>query len=288
MTGQCGEASPPAEPPWDYPDLFMVERARLRELLAGLGPADWDRPSPCPGWTVLGLCSHLVGDDLGFLARHRDGHYGTPGPDDASESEFIAWLDNLQDEWVRAARRLSPRIVADLLEWAGPQVAEAMRGEDPRARTADVSWAGTGPVPAWLNHVRELSEYWIHRQQLLQAVGRPSDLRADLAGPVLDGLRWAYPFRLAEAVAQPGDSVTISIVGPVTVTWHLVATPAGWAYRDAPGTRIVASLDVTTEQAWRLLTNNLPAAERFGITASGDETVLGILLRTRAIIGTSK
>jgi uncharacterized protein (TIGR03083 family) len=288
MTGQRGETSPPAEPPWDYPGLFMVERVRLSELLAGLGPADWDRPSPCPGWTVLGLCSHLVGDDLGFLARHRDGHYGTPGPDDAGESEFIAWLDNLQDEWVRAARRLSPRIVADLLEWAGPQVAEAMRGEDPRARTADVSWAGTGPVPAWLNHVRELCEYWIHRQQLLQAVGRPSDLRADLAGPVLDGLRWAYPFGLAQAAAQPGDSVTISVVGPVTVTWHLIATAAGWEYCDAPGTRVVASMDVTTEQAWRLLTNNLPAAERSRITASGDQAVLGILFRTRAILGTPK
>ena len=133
--------------------------------------------------------------------------------------------------------------MADLLEWAGPQVAETMRGEDPRARTADVSWAGTGPVPAWLNHARELSEYWIHRQQLLQAAGRPSDLRADLAGPVLDGLRWAYPFRLGQAAAQPGDSVTISVTGPVTVTWHLVATPAGWEYRDAPGTRVVATLE---------------------------------------------
>jgi uncharacterized protein (TIGR03083 family) len=288
MTAERGESVPPAEPPWDYPSLLVLERARLSELLAGLGPADWDRPSPCPGWTVLGLCSHLVGDDLGFLARHRDGHYGTPGPDGASESEFIAWLDNLQDEWVRAAHRLSPRIVADLLEWSGPQVADALRGEDPRARTADVSWAGTGPVPAWLNQARELSEYWIHRQQVLQAVGRPSDLRADLAGPVLDALRCAYPFRLRQAPAEPGDTITISIDGPVTLTWCLVAAPAGWEYRDGPGPRVVASLDMTTEQAWRLLTNNLPAAERSGIAASGDKTVLGILLRTRAIIGTPK
>ena len=72
------------------------------------------------------------------------------------------------------------------------------------------------------------------------------------------------------------------------MTWHLVATPAGWAYRDAPGTRVAASLDMTTEQAWRLLTNNLPAADRSSIAASGDEAVLGILLRTRAIIGTPK
>jgi uncharacterized protein (TIGR03083 family) len=291
MAGQqaeSGPSGPPAEPPSDFAGLFLLERARLSELLASLGPADWDRPSPCPGWTVLGLCSHLLGDDLGFVSRHRDGHFGTPGPDGASESEFVTWLDGLQNEWVHAARRLSPRIVADLLEWAGPQVTETMRGEDPRARTADVSWAGAAPVPAWLNHARELSEYWIHRQQLLQAVGRPSDLRVDLAGPVLDGLRWAYPFRLGQAPAQPGDSVTIAVAGPVTVTWHLVATPAGWEYRDVPGTRTVANLEMTTEQAWRLLTNNLPSADRSSVKASGDETLLGILLRTRAIIGTPK
>jgi hypothetical protein len=45
---------------------------------------------------------------------------------------------------------------------------------------------------------------------------------------------------------------------------------------------------MTTEQAWRLLTNNLPAAGRARMTASGDDTILGILDQTRAIIGTPK
>jgi uncharacterized protein (TIGR03083 family) len=288
MAAHRGGTGVPAEPPCDAARLFVAERARLSELLTTLDRADWDRPSPCPGWSVLGLCCHLASDDLGFLSRHRDGYLGTPGPERAGEAEFIAWLDDLQAEWVRAARRLSPRVVVGLLDWAGPQIAETMRGEDPRALTASVSWAGTGPVPAWLDQVRELSEYWIHRQQLLQALGRPSDLRADLAGPVLDGLRWAYPFRLGQVRAEPGDTVTISISGPVAVTWQLVATPAGWDYREEPGPQVVASLDMTTEQAWRLLTNNLPAAERGGLTAAGDETLIGLLYQARAVIGTPK
>jgi uncharacterized protein (TIGR03083 family) len=273
-------------PPDEITPLFLTERARLSELLAGLAPADWRRPTPCPGWTVLDLCAHLAGDDLSFLARHRDGHYGTPGPEHASEEEFVRWLDGLQAGWVAAARKLSPRLVLDLLAWSGPQVAETLRGEDPRARTASVSWAGTGPVPTWLDQVRELSEYWIHRQQLLQALDRPSDLRDDLAGPVLDGLRWAYPFRLGQAArSEPGDTVTVSVSGPVARTWFLVAGPSGWEFRDERGRRGVAALSLTTEQAWRLLSNNLPAAERSRITAAGDAAVLDILYRTRAIIG---
>ena len=224
------DSAPPAAPPHDYAALFGAERARLNDLLAGLRRADWQRPSPCPGWSILGLCGHLLGDDFGLLARHRDHHYGTPPPAGATESEFVAWLDEMQAEWVGAARRLSPRLITDLLQWTGPQIAGTFRREDPRARTASVSWR-SGPVPAWLDQARELSEYWIHRQQLLQGLGRPSDLRADLAGPVLDGLRWAYPCRLAQAPPRPGDTVTIAVTGPVTVTWHLVAAGHWMALR---------------------------------------------------------
>jgi hypothetical protein len=163
-----------------------------------------------------------------------------------------------------------------------------LRRQDPRARTAQVSWAGTSPVPAWLDQAREVSEQWIHRQQLLQALGRPNDLRPDLAGPVLDGLRWACPYRLKQCSAGPGDTVTVAISGPVARTWQLVATAAGWEYHDEPGARVVARLSLTTEQAWRLLTSNLPAAGRSRLTASGDNAVTGILLGTRVIIGSPK
>jgi uncharacterized protein (TIGR03083 family) len=277
----------PAEAPWDYAGLFAIERDRLGELLDGLGSRDWDRPSPCPGWSVLGLCCHLLGDDLGLLARRRDHHEGTSPPGGVTEAGFVAWLDGLQADWVRAARRLSPRLVTGLLQWTRPQIADLFRQQDPASRTASVSWAGAGPVPVWLEQARELSEYWIHRQQLRQALGQPSDLRSDLAGPVLDGLRWAYPYRLGQAPCQPGDSVTIRVTGQVSRTWYLVATgPAGWAYRAAPGPRAAASLTMTTEQAWRLLTNNLPAAQARQLALAGDDAVTAILVHTRAIIGT--
>jgi uncharacterized protein (TIGR03083 family) len=263
-----------------------VERARLSELLGTLEPGDWPRPSPCPGWTVLGLCCHLLGDDLGLLSRQRDGYHGTPSPAGLGEAGFVAWLDDLQAEWVRAARRISPQLVTELLDWTGPRVVGMLQRQDPQARTAQVSWAGTSPVPVWLDQVRELSEQWIHRQQLLQALGRPSDLRPDLAGPVLDGLRWAYPYRLEQCSAEPGDTVTIAVSGPVARTWHLVASAAGWQYHDEPGARPAARLSLTTEQAWRLLTNNLPAAER--LTTAGDHAIIGVLLSTRAIIGAPK
>jgi hypothetical protein len=88
---------------------------------------------------VLGLCCHLVGDDLSLLSRHRDDYLGTRPPEGAGEDDLVTWLDELQDEWVSAARRLSPRLVTDLLGWTGPQLVETFRRQDPRARTAVVS-----------------------------------------------------------------------------------------------------------------------------------------------------
>jgi hypothetical protein len=132
----------------------------------------------------VGMCSDspaTCSGDLSLLAGHRDDHHGTVAPEGLSDEEYISWLDELQIEWVQAARRLSPRLVIELLDWAGPKLVEVVGLEDESALSAHVSWASTGPVPAWLDHARELSERWIHRQQILQAIGRPTDLRPDVA-----------------------------------------------------------------------------------------------------------
>jgi uncharacterized protein (TIGR03083 family) len=69
--------------------LFEIERARLLDLVHELKPEVWQRPSPCPSWSVHGLVTHLLGDDLGLLSRRRDEYLGTPSPDCQSEAEFI-------------------------------------------------------------------------------------------------------------------------------------------------------------------------------------------------------
>jgi len=126
--------------------------------------------------------------------------------------------------------RLGPQLVVGLLAWSGPLVVAALRDQNPIAIIASVSWAGADPVPVWLDQRRELSELRIHRQQLLQALGRPSDLRPDVAGPVFDGLRWAYPYRLASEPGVDGDFVTITVTGEVPRIWHLAVDCGKWVF----------------------------------------------------------
>ncbi len=274
----------PTDPPCDFAQLVRLERARLLDMLRPLEVEDWRRATPCPGWDVLGLVNHLVGGDLSVIARQRDHHHGTPAPDGIDEATFIDWLDNLQLEWVRAARRISPRLAVELIDWLGDQVADTFAADDPRSCTARVSWASDSPVPVWLDQARELTERWVHRQQLREAVGRPTDLDEDLAGPVLDALRWAYPYRLAAAVVSDG-CVAIEIAEPFHRTWRLARRDDGWVFVEEADAPFTAVLSMTAEQAWRLLTNNYDPRAHGPIRTSGDPALIEILLRTRAIIG---
>ena len=259
----------------------------MLDLLKGLDERDWERPTPCPGWTVLGLAGHLLGDDFGVLSWRRDNYMGTASPAGLSEGEFIDWLDELQMEWVRAARRVSPRLVVELLEWAGPGLVAVLGDEELAERSDRVSWAGPEPAPRWLGQFRELSEYWIHRQQLLEAVGRPADLDPTLLRPVLLGLRWALPYRLSKAGVASDGAIQVTVGEPVNERWTLVGSHGVWSSRRPPRSTSWPTLLLTADEAWRLLTNNLrPESSALDIT--GDERAAEVILSTRAIIGHPK
>lgn len=276
----------PRTVPADYATLFARERAHLLTLLQGLDAQQWSSPTPCPGWDVLGLTCHLVSDDLGVLARQRDDHIRPVGPDPTVDGEqFIRWLDALQQQWVAAARRLSPRLAVDLLAWTGPQVVDLFRSQDVMAVDAAVSWASTDLVPRWLDQARELTEHWLHRQQLLDALGRrdePPD--RTLLAAVLDALRWAYPHGLRN-VGRAGDVMRVRIRGDVDADWWIARRADGWEFTGAAASAPAATAALRADEAWRMLSNNLPASRQDALDLSGRPELVTAFRRTRGIIG---
>ena len=154
---------------------------------------------------------------------------------------------------------------------------------------AHVSWASNTAVPRWLDQARELTERWVHRQQLLEAVDAPSDLRSDLAGPVLDAFSWAYPYRLSAYRRPRGSAVDINVAAPdFELHWHVTTDGNDWTLGSPGETDAVARLDMKAEQAWRLLTNNYSLNIHGVIDRTGDEAIVKAMIATRAIIGTPK
>jgi hypothetical protein len=85
----------------------------------------------------------------------------------------------------------------------------------------------------------------------------------------------------------PGNTVTIESSGPVTETWHLVSSEQGWEFSAVPGP-LVATMAMSTDEAWRLLTNILSPERQVALRTSGDPVVVDVLRSTRSILGIPK
>src|SRR5215216_3721459 len=128
-----------------FPELLDA----LLVLLGALDADDWARPTACAGWSVKDVALHLLGDDVGMLSRGRDGYNAINSPIN-SWDELVALLNGLNAQWVQAARRMSPRLLCELLRFTGEQVCDHFRSLDPYALGGPVSWAGNAPAPVWL------------------------------------------------------------------------------------------------------------------------------------------
>lgn len=91
-------------------DLFPQVLDALLELLSGLSPEDWDKPTSCSQWSVKAIAAHLLGDEIGILSRKRDA-YTYSGDPIKNWDELVALINSLNDTWVKATRRLSPRVL---------------------------------------------------------------------------------------------------------------------------------------------------------------------------------
>ncbi|WP_199884375.1 TIGR03086 family metal-binding protein [Streptomyces sp. CB02488] len=55
-------------------DIVQLDRTAVLEsvrVVRSAGPGDWDRPSPCSGWTLRRLVEHMGAQHLGFAAAAR-------------------------------------------------------------------------------------------------------------------------------------------------------------------------------------------------------------------------
>ena len=134
-------SNPDAPPPILCAHLIGRVDAQLIQLLDSLDPHEWNLPTVVPLWTVTDIAAHLLDTTLRKLSLVRD---GARQKMNTTETEDITGVVNrLNHEGVTVFRRLSPRVLIDLMKVACPQSAEFHAGLDPFAPAAfAVSWAG--------------------------------------------------------------------------------------------------------------------------------------------------
>jgi uncharacterized protein (TIGR03083 family) len=236
-------------------DLFPELLAALVDLLSGLAPSDWSRPTVCGSWTVKDVAVHLLGDDVGNLSRRRDGF--APGAAIASWVELVAFINELNEAWVAAGRRMSPRVICDLLEHVGAQVCEYFGSLDPWAIGGPVSWAGPEPAPVWLDLAREYTERWLHQQHIRDAVASPGLAEPRYLAPVLETFVRALPRTYEHVQAGEGTLVSLSISGPSGGRWSLLKEGLGWRLFAGVEGESDAEAILPQDVAWRVFTRGM-------------------------------
>lgn len=240
--------------------LFPEVLDSLIQLLSGLSDEDWRRPTSCSQWSVKDVASHLLGGELGILSRKRDGYLYSGSPIRNWE-ELVALINALNDDWVKATRRLSPRLLCDLLKSTGEQTCEYFKSLDPFAMGSPVDWAGAGPAPAWLDLAREYTERWHHQQQIRDAVGKPGLKESRFFAPVLDAFVRALPHTYRNVDAKDATLIALTISGDSGGRWCLLRENGAWTlYIDATQPAD-AEVVIDQEAAWRLFTKGISKDE---------------------------
>ena len=267
--------------------LFRPVSGDLVTLLRTLPPDRWELPTVARGWAVRDVVAHLLDSTLRRLSFHRDGMI-PPSPPGAIESErdFVQFINDLNAQWVTAARRLSPRVLTNLYERASREAADWFESIPLEAPALfPVSWAGEAASAGWFDIGREFTELWHHHQQIRMAVGAeeggdPRCLRA-----VIDIAVRGLPHAFRHVQAEPGDTLEIDITGDSGGRWTLERQQHSWVLWVGDASEATARVRLDDQTAWKLLFNALPARDAADrVHFEGRSELAGALLHARSVI----
>lgn len=267
-------------------DLFLPLHRELITLLRGLAPDDWDRPTVAGAWRVRDVAAHLLDGDLRKLSAYRDGHLPAPAQPIHGPGDLLDFLNGLNATWVNAARRLSPRLLVELLAFTGAMVADLVASLAPHEPSLfPVAWAGEEQSENWMDTGREYTERWHHQMQIRDAVDAPGLLQREWLFPLLDLSFRALPSAYRTTDAPEGTAIGVEVTGEAGGAWSLIREGDAWRLFRGRADRAAARITMEPDPAWRLLYNALPPAQaRRHMRIEGDASLVAPLVSARSVM----
>jgi uncharacterized protein (TIGR03083 family) len=252
-------------------------------------PSDaWNRPTAAGSWTVRDVVAHLVDGTMRRLSFDRD-RLTPPSPRRpiSGDRDFVAFINELNADWVSLAHRFSPRVLTDVYASMSRDLAEFFE-EVPLDAPAlfGVSWAGEAESQAWFDIGREFTEHWHHQAQIREAVDAPPPSNPDWLRAVLGVAVRGLPHAYRDVHGTSGDAIAIEITGVSGGAWTLRYASGRWQVVEGAAADGAAARAVMSDNtAWRLLFNGLDAtAAARRVTLTGPAALTAPLLRARSVI----
>jgi len=259
---------------------------KLIDLLRSLTADEWDLQTTAPLWKVRDVAAHLLDTTLRKLSMARDSCY-VEIVNIRSRQDLIALVNRLNQEGVTVYRRLSPRVLIDMMKEACEQSAQFHESLDPFAPAAfPVSWAGEESSLNWFDTARELTERWHHQQQIRLATNRPGIMTPDLYHPVLDCFVRGLPHTYRHVEAPAGTLLLLEISGECGGLWVLARGSTGWGLAKPVRDEFAARVKIPQELAWRVFTKGIDRdSARAQIEIEGNRDLGEHVLHMTAIVG---
>jgi hypothetical protein len=204
-----------------------------------------------------------------------------------SSQDLIALVNRLNQEGVAVYRRLSPRVLIDLMKDVCAQSASFHESLDPFAPAAfNVSWAGEETSLNWFDTARELTERWHHQQQIRLATNKPGILTPELYHPVLDCFVRGLPYLYRDVAAPLDTLLVLEISGECGGRWFLLREAEGWRLVKSSNAEWKARVTIPQELAWRVFTKGIDRESDVAqFQIEGDRDLGEKLLQLTAIVG---
>lgn len=268
-------------------DLFSPLHTELLALLKSLSDADWNKPTAARAWRVKDIAAHLLDGNIRRLSFQRD-HTPLPQPPFQIENyeTLVDFLNQLNAEWVKAAQRISPKLLVEFLNITGAQVAQLFITLDPFAPAMfAVAWAGQEKSPNWFDIAREYTEQWHHQQQIREAIGAPGLVSRKWLNPVLDTFLRGLPHAYRASESCDGTKIKFIVTGEAGGEWTLLRENQKWELYTGNAPDAACQVRLHQDTAWRLMTNGLSAADVWDRVEITGERKLGMpILKMRAVM----
>ncbi|MDX2067990.1 MAG: maleylpyruvate isomerase N-terminal domain-containing protein [Haliscomenobacter sp.] len=267
--------------------LFPKLDELLLDFLRNLSPADWEKQTIVPLWTIKDIAAHLLDGNLRTLSMSRDGYFGEKPNPIESYGDLVAYLNRLNADWVKAFKRVSPTVLIELLELTGSQYNTYLKTLNPYTPAIfSVAWAGEENSQNWFHIAREYTEKWHHQQQMRLAMGQEEVLYAtELYFPYLDTSMQALPHHYRNVMAEPGTVILFEVKGIPNAQWYLQRGENAWVLSKTLDQTPIASVGIEGSIAWRMLTKGIAKAEAAKrVEIEGDQKLGAVVLDMLAVM----
>ncbi|MFJ9865317.1 maleylpyruvate isomerase family mycothiol-dependent enzyme [Streptomyces sp. NPDC101165] len=193
-----------------YADAWTHSIDAISELVGTLPEGEWNRRTPCPGWSVRDVVSHVIGLDCEMLGDPRPIHT-LPRDLYHVTNEHQRYMEMQVD--VRR-HHTAPEMTAEL------EYTVIRRNRQLRNESRDPGTKVRGPLGTEVTLEQAMRtrafDLWVHEQDLRAALGRPGNLDSPGAHITRDVLLSALPKVVAKDANAPRSSaIVFDVHGPI-------------------------------------------------------------------------